>query len=138
MVDEETLQRRLDVLLDALADLRRYRDRFTAVALTNDRDAQHMVQHALYVAAQAAIDIALHASAAKEQPSAGTYQQAFDRLAAADLLDAALAERMRGWAGLRNVLAHQYGTIDHARIAATLANELGDLEEFARVAAGWR
>lgn len=41
-----------------------------------------------------------------------------------------------GWAGLRNVLAHHYASIDYAKIAATLANELQDLEQF--VGAGGR
>lgn len=96
-----------------------------------------MVLHALYVAAQAAIDLALHAAADAEQPSASTYQQAFERLAAAGRLDAALAKRMMGWAGLRNVLAHHYVSIDYARIAATLAHELPDLEQFVVTATGW-
>jgi len=138
MVGRDVIQRRLAVLLDALADLRRYRARFDAVALQADRDAQHMVLHALYVAAQAAIDIAMHGSAGTEQPEAATYQEAFRRLQQSGLLDAKLAARMAGWAGLRNVLAHQYATIDLARIAHTLNAELGDLEEFARVAASWK
>lgn len=137
MVEGEVLRRRISVLLDALADLRRYRDRFDAKSLQSSRDAQHMVLHALYVAAQAAIDIALHAGAASELPAASTYQESFQRLADSGRLPAELASRMMGWAGLRNVLAHQYATIDLARIAATLAGELGDLEEYARLASGW-
>ena len=42
-----------------------------------------------------------------------------------------------GWAGLRNVLAHQYATLDYGRIATTLANELPDLEQFAALASAW-
>jgi hypothetical protein len=38
-------------------NLRRYRDRYEALSLAGDRDAQHMVLHALYVASLAAIDI---------------------------------------------------------------------------------
>jgi uncharacterized protein YutE (UPF0331/DUF86 family) len=137
MVAGETIRRRLALLQDALSDLRRYRSRYDAVALAADRDVQHMVLHALYVAAQAAIDIAMHAAADAEQPAASTYQQAFDRLAAAGRLDRDLAGRMMGWAGLRNVLAHHYATIDYARIAATLAGELPDLEQFALAVAAW-
>lgn len=137
MVEPETIRRRLALLQDALADLRRYRSKYDAKALGTDRDAQHMVLHALYIAAQAAIDIALHAAADDEQPTSTTYQQAFERLAATGRLDRDLAERMRGWAGLRNLLAHHYATIDYARIAATLQNELGDLEQFAVAASRW-
>ncbi len=137
MVDPETIRRRLGLLQDALADLRRYRGKYDAKAIATDRDAQHMVLHALYIAAQAAIDLALHAAADAEQPSSATYQQAFERLADAGKLDRDLASRMMGWAGLRNVLAHHYASIDYARIAATLAHELPDLERFATAAAGW-
>jgi uncharacterized protein YutE (UPF0331/DUF86 family) len=137
MVDEETIRRRAALLRDVLADLRRYRDRYDLAAITGDRDVQHMVLHALYVAAQAAVDLALHAAADAEQPGVGTYQQAFDRLVAAGLLDVQLAGRMKGWAGLRNVLAHHYATIDYTRIAFTLANELPDLERFAAVVDRW-
>ncbi|MBZ0151312.1 MAG: DUF86 domain-containing protein [Planctomycetes bacterium] len=117
--------------------MRRYRSRFDAKSLQADRDAQHMVLHALYIAAQAAIDIALHAAADDEQVTTTTYQQAFERLAVAGRLEAALAQRMKGWAGLRNILAHQYATIDFVRIAATLHGELAELEQFAAVAMGW-
>ena len=137
MVDPATVRRRLSLLQDALADLRRYRAKYDATALKSDRDVQHMVLHALYIAAQSAIDLALHAAGDSEQPTATTYQQAFERLASAGRLDAALAQRMMGWAGLRNVLAHHYATIDYARIAATLANELPDLEQFATAASSW-
>ncbi|HZN38774.1 MAG TPA: DUF86 domain-containing protein [Planctomycetota bacterium] len=137
MVEPDTVRKRLAQLQDALSDLRRYRAKYDSRVLLVDRDAQHMVLHALYVAAQSAIDLALHAAADSEQATATTYQQAFERLAAAGRLDRSLAARLMGWAGLRNVLAHHYANIDYARIAATLANELPDLEQFAAVASGW-
>jgi len=137
MVDRDTLRRRLAVLQEALTDLRRYRASYDAKTIRGDRDVQHMVLHALYVAAQAAIDIALHAVADAEQPQATTYQQAFAALGAAKKLDNALASRLMGWAGLRNVLAHHYVTIDYGRIAHTLAHELSDLEQFAAIASTW-
>jgi uncharacterized protein YutE (UPF0331/DUF86 family) len=137
MVDREVVRRRLSLLQDALADLRRYRTKYDRQAIVADRDIQHMVLHAMYVAAQAAIDLALHAASDAEQPSSTTYQQAFDRLANAGRLDRTLASRMMGWAGLRNILAHHYGSVDYTRIATTLENDLDELEQFAAAAAAW-
>jgi uncharacterized protein YutE (UPF0331/DUF86 family) len=137
MVEPDTIRRRLALLQDALSDLQRYRARYDAKILLADRDVQHMVSHAMYVAVQAAIDVALHVAADVEQPTSTTYQQAFERLAAVGRLERGLADRMKGWAGLRNVLAHHYASVDYARIAATLANELPDLEQFAAAAASW-
>jgi uncharacterized protein YutE (UPF0331/DUF86 family) len=137
MVRVESVRQRIDVLLDALSDLRRYRSSVPRDVLLADRDSQHMVLHAMYVAAQAAIDIALHALADAEQPLTNTYREAFQRLGAMGMLDAELARRLEGWAGLRNVLAHFYGSIDYGLVHDALVNDIGDLEELARLAATW-
>jgi uncharacterized protein YutE (UPF0331/DUF86 family) len=79
----------------------------------------------------------LHAGADSEQPASPTYQQAFANLAVSGCLDPDLARRLMGWAGLRNVLAHHYASIDYGRIAETLATELVDLERLAAVASTW-
>lgn len=131
------LRHRLGVLLDALADLRRYRQSVTVEKLQTDRDTQHMVLHAMYVAAQAAIDVALHALADAELPAGQSYRDAFAQLRAAGLLDPDLAARLEGWAGLRNVLAHHYASVDFALVHAALASDLGDLEAFAATASAW-
>jgi uncharacterized protein YutE (UPF0331/DUF86 family) len=137
MVRADVVRQRLDVLLDALSDLRRYRLHVTKEALVTDRDTQHMVSHALYVAAQAAIDLALHALADAEAHAAPTYQDAFRGLAGAGRLDRALAERLAGWAGFRNVLAHHYASVDYELVHVVLVSELDDLERFAAVVASW-
>lgn len=137
MVRAESIRQRIDVLLDALSDLRRYRASVSRDVLAADRDSQHMVLHAMYVAAQAAIDIALHALADAEQPLTSTYREAFQRLGDTGMLDAELARRLEGWAGLRNVLAHFYGSIDYGLVHDALVNDVVDLEAFARLAATW-
>lgn len=53
------------------------------------------------------------------------------------MIDDDLTERMRNWAALRNVLAHQYVGIDFEIIADALQHELGDLERFAEAANRW-
>jgi uncharacterized protein YutE (UPF0331/DUF86 family) len=137
MVRRETLRQRLDVLLDALADLRRYRDTLGLDALRSDRDAQRMVLHALYVASQAAIDIAFHVAADAEQTLSPTYREIFGRLVDAGLMARPLADNLAGWAGLRNVLAHHYTSIDLTLIHRTLAEDLDDLEQLASLATEW-
>jgi uncharacterized protein YutE (UPF0331/DUF86 family) len=137
MVRPALLRQRLDVLLDALADLRRYRGSVTRQQLESSRDTQHMLLHAMYVAVQACIDVALHALADAEQPAGSTYREAFERLGAAGLLDADLARRLEGWAGLRNVLAHHYASIDFALVHDALIKDLPDLESFAIAAEAW-
>jgi uncharacterized protein YutE (UPF0331/DUF86 family) len=130
MVDVDKARRLLAVLLDAIADLRRYRTKLTLAQLTSSRDDQHMVLHALYLAVQATVDLALHIAADHGLPQSPTYRTAFRPLADHGIIDLALAERLEGWAGFRNVLAHFYSVVDYARVFAALS-EVGDLEEFA-------
>jgi uncharacterized protein YutE (UPF0331/DUF86 family) len=135
VVRADVARRLLDVLLDNLGDLRAYRARITREQLHHDRDAQHLVLHALYLAVQSTIDLALHVGADAGLAQSVTYQDAFRRLGASGLIDPQLAARLTGWAGLRNVLAHLYPVIDHGRIYDAL-DELSDLEAFARTVAG--
>lgn len=46
------------------------------------------------------------------------------------------AAALQAWAGLRNVLAHLYTTIDLDRLYAALAGDKTVLREFGRIAAG--
>ena len=131
MVQREKAERLLSSLLDAIADLARYRDRVELGELRHSRDTQNMVLHALYVAIQSCIDLGFHVAGDRRLPRASTYQEIFLRLAEAGLLDPDLAHRLSGWAGFRNVLAHFYPVIDFDRVHAALQNDLGDLEAFA-------
>ncbi|MDI7266913.1 MAG: DUF86 domain-containing protein [Myxococcota bacterium] len=130
MVAHERLERRLEILRDNLADLRRYASRIPPGGLSSDRDAQHMVLHALYVATQAAIDAGSHVLADRGLPRATTYAAVFERLAEAGVLSRDLAERMAGWAGMRNVVAHFYPVIDLGRVERALRQDLGDFDDF--------
>ncbi len=134
MVDRDKASRLLGELTGCLSDLRRYRDRVTRHELNTVRDTQHMVLRALYVASQAAVDLAMHVGADAGLPPAVTYQDAFRRLADGGLLERGLAERLAAWAGFRNVLAHSYASVNYDRAYDALA-ELGDLEEFAAIVA---
>jgi uncharacterized protein YutE (UPF0331/DUF86 family) len=43
-----------------------------------------------------------------------------------------MAQRLATAAGLRNLIAHQYGAIDPSRLHAVAANSLEDLIDFCR------
>ena len=46
------------------------------------------------------------------------------------VLDRELAQRLRSAAGLRNLIAHQYGILDFDRIFAIATSQRGDLLDF--------
>jgi uncharacterized protein YutE (UPF0331/DUF86 family) len=131
VVDADKARRLSQVLLDALADLERYSRKFTEAELSSNRDVQHMVLHAMYIAVQATVDLAMHVAANRGLPQPATYRAVFRELADAEIIAAPLASRLEAWTGFRNVLAHFYSVVDYARVYAAL-DELDDLRDFAQ------
>lgn len=129
MVDRESMRRRLreiDRRVGLLEAIRRGgRNAFIA-----DLGLQAQVERHLQLAIQAAIDIALHVVAEGSADTPENYGAAFVLLAEGDVLDEALAGRLRQATGLRNVLVHAYLEVDPSRIWEHLQN-LDDLRNFA-------
>ena len=60
------------------------------------------------------------------------YGDAFRLLQAAGVIEAALADRLVGAAGFRNIVAHAYGSLDMARVYDAATRGPGDLRAFLR------
>lgn len=136
MVDAEVLRERLRALdgyVSALeAPASTSRERFVA-----DADLHDLAERRLHLAVECMIDTANHIIATEGLQAAKTYRDAFAILSEHGVIDAPLARRLSGWAGLRNVLVHLYLDIDHGIVHEALTNELGDLSEFATRLRGW-
>jgi hypothetical protein len=109
LVDRDAFDRRLAKLEELLGDLRRI-----APKSPGDRNAF---------------------LADRGWRSPRTYRETFEILRDHGVLDAELCVAMQGWAGLRNVLAHLYIDVDHARICGVLERELDQLDRFAAAVA---
>ena len=73
------------------------------------------------------IDLANHWISQRRLRVPETNRDTFSILEDAGEIDADLAERLRGWAGFRNVLVHQYANIDHRVSYRALRENMGDL-----------
>ena len=82
---------------------------------------------------QICIDIGAHLVSELGLKPAEDYQGVFASLGAHGTIDSDLADRLGDAAGLRNLLVHDYGEIDHARLWDSLG-ELDDLRAFAAAA----
>lgn len=134
MVDREVFDRRLGKLEVVLRSLRGLavveKQRFL-----RDPALQAQAERWLYVAAECTLDLAHHLISDRGWKTPATYREAFLILETEGVLDHALSVSMQGWAGLRNVLAHMYLDIDHARLHDVLVGELDQLEAFAAAVA---
>lgn len=121
---------------EALADLARP-GAADPVALASDRMLRAAVERWLQVAIEAAVDLAFHAIADEGWTPPETARGAFALLASHGKLSSDLARRLGLAAGLRNLLVHDYVSVDLETLAATVRNDLGDLTAFAGIAASW-
>jgi uncharacterized protein YutE (UPF0331/DUF86 family) len=102
----------------------------TPAAFLADRTAREVVTLNLFLALQETIGLATHWLADEGALVPDSYGEVFVALAERGIIDTALGERLRAAAGLRNLVAHQYGVLDFVRVHAVARTELDDLLAF--------
>lgn len=134
MVDRESFSRRLEALRGYLADLAAFREA-SEQEFVAEPALHHLAERYLHLAIEACLDLANHWIAEKALPTPDADRDTFTVLEKEGELTPDAAERLRGWAGLRNVLVHEYVDIDHSITYRAIREELGDLEALADWAA---
>jgi len=89
----------------------------TVQRLESDLLLQWAVERGLQVAAEALFDLGSHLLAGEFQEAVDRYADVPPRLAARGVLRQETSERLRGLAGFRNVLVHDYADVDLAVVA---------------------
>ena len=129
MVDQEIFSRRLDALERYLARAAALGEAGEAAFLA-DPAIHDLAERYLHLATEAAIDLANHWISDAGLRTPETNRDTFAILQEADEIDSELAQKLRGWAGFRNVLVHQYANIDHRVSYRAIRDDLVDLQAF--------
>ena len=130
MVDRPLLARQVATVRDAVARVRSVLPP-SSEAFAADRTAREVVILNLFVAIQACLDLAAHWLADEGWEVPQRYGDIFLALADHEIIARPLALRLVAAAGLRNLVAHQYGALEWKRIyGAASSTELDDLEAF--------
>src|SRR5262245_24805221 len=109
VVDKAVLASKIAAVRDATARIRSVLPP-SADAFRADRTAREVVIFNLLVAIQTCLDLAAHWLADEGWDVPPTYGDIFVALANHGVIDVALARRLAAAAGLRNLVARQYGT----------------------------
>jgi len=131
MVDKAILAGKLAAIQDAVARVREVLPP-SAEAFTADRTAREVVTLNVFIALQEAIGLAAHWVADQGWAVPQSHGEVFTVLGERNVIDRELARRLRAAAGLRNLIAHQYGVLNMARVFAMASRELDDLLAFCR------
>lgn len=130
MVDREIFSRRLEALNGYLTKLKAFLDADEA-EFVREPALHDLAERYLHLAVEACLDLANHWISDRSLPAPDANRDTFTTLEQASELSPELAEKLRGWAGFRNILVHEYLEIDHGIAYRAIQNELRDLEEFA-------
>lgn len=109
----------------------------TIAGYAADFDKRDLIEHNFRVAIESCADIALLIVARLGLPEPTQRRDVFAALQQAGRLTPELAKKLAGLTSMRNVLVHQYLTIDPTIMFQTLQNDLQYFEEFEAVAIGW-
>ncbi|MGQ9591596.1 MAG: type VII toxin-antitoxin system HepT family RNase toxin [Planctomycetota bacterium] len=131
MPDRDALSTRLAALETYLREIRSLakhdREEFAATPALH-----HLAERYLHLACEYVLDTAHHVIAEMGYRQPESYRDAMDVLRENGHLDEPLAERLKAWVGLRNVLVRFYLTVDHGRVHDAMRNDLGGLTAFAQ------
>lgn len=136
MVDQHVLASRLSVLESYRAKLESFK-RFSREEFLQDEDVHELAARYIQLACECVLDLAQHLISQSGFRQPDDYRDAIEVLREEGVLEASLAERLKGWMGFRNVLVHLYLATDHQRTYEAIHHELGDLDEFSKRMAGF-
>jgi uncharacterized protein YutE (UPF0331/DUF86 family) len=94
-------------------------------------DVYLKAERCLQVVIQAMLDVGSHIISDRQFRHPDQYQDIFVILAESRVVSTELAGRLRGLAGLRNILVHAYLDLDRARLREMIRERLHDVEEYA-------
>ncbi len=131
MLDRPLIEQHLQNMEEALTNLARYRslgfddfEKDLSLIWVSERGLQILIQNLL--------DIGAHILASELRTDWDDYGEIISKLGQHGVLPRVFAEKIKGMAGLRNILVHEYLRVDTKRIYDLLVNKLDDFTEFMR------
>jgi uncharacterized protein YutE (UPF0331/DUF86 family) len=91
---------------------------------------QWQICHGLQLSIQTLIDIGNHILAEQGENQVEDYADIIDKLGEKNIIPLEFSRSIRGMAGLRNILVHEYARLDLTKIYSVLQNRLSDFHHF--------
>lgn len=132
----EAVEERLRRLEEVISELEGLGKLEPAVFRGSRRD-QWAVERGLQLGADILFDVGNHILSTRFGISPVGYADILEQLAQQGILDETLRGRLRGLAGFRNILVHDYLRLDPERVLEGLARAPGDFSDFASAVRRW-
>ena len=129
MIDKEIIKKKLQELKSYLKEMENFRA-ISWNGFSSSLSKQWMVSHGLQLSIQVVIDIGSHILAALGESQIEDYADIIDKLGEKEIIPQEFSKAIRGMAGLRNILVHEYAELDLKKIYDILQNRLSDFYAF--------
>jgi len=129
MIKPELVTQLLQSLREHVSLLRPFQAQ-TLDELTRDMVRWHGILHLLQLSVQHVIDISAHLLAGLNAAVPDDYREIILKLGMMGILPYDFAQRIAPMAGFRNVVAHEYLTVDPLIVSKILHQQLSDFDEF--------
>ena len=132
MIDRELIEEHLQRMEEALARLTMYQD-LSPQALNSDLGLQWIIEKGLQVLIQNLLDIGAHILAGGFKNDWDDYSQIIRKLGVHGVIPSDFADKIKGMAGLRNILVHDYLRVDLEKLIEFVRFRLEDFLVFMRL-----
>ncbi|MBI3399610.1 MAG: DUF86 domain-containing protein [Deltaproteobacteria bacterium] len=121
---------RLKLLEENINGLIEFKNRHTLADIRSDKSKEWALRYGLLESLQIVVDISCHLTGKYNLGNPSTYAECIEFLKKYKYLDEDLADKLTGMVGLRNILVHEYITVDINKLYGLLDN-IKDFKEFA-------
>ena len=129
MYNTKVLERHIADMESAVQTLYKLK-RYSIEEIESDREILWAIERGLQVAIQNLVDIGSHILSAEAVNDYEDYTEILDRLGDRGVLPKDFAASIRGMAGFRNILVHEYLRIDLEEVYRMLHERLDDFSRF--------
>jgi len=131
MSNRDIIEQHIQNMEDALAQLSKYQN-IAFEDFEKDLSLVWIVERGLEILIQNLLDIGAHILASQIKNDWEDYSEVIIKLGKHEVVPKEFSERIKGMAGLRNILVHEYMRIDLEKLLNSLKYHLEDFVQFIR------
>jgi uncharacterized protein YutE (UPF0331/DUF86 family) len=121
---------RLYQLEKNVIELEKFKQKYDAIQISGDIQVQWALRYGLFESIQIVIDISCHLTSKYNLGNPKTYSECIELLEKENYLDKEIVGNLLGMVGLRNILVHEYVTVDLEKLYSLLCL-INDFKKFA-------
>jgi len=129
VIDKEIIKEKFKELKRYLKELEKSKS-ISFEEFSSSLSKQWIICHGLQLSIQVLIDVGNHILATLNENQIEDYVDIIDKLGEKNIIPIEFSKKIRGMAGLRNILVHEYVDIDLTKIYEILHKHLDDFYNF--------